>query len=172
MDTLYVGSTAFDRALALIAQTRAPYIAIRKAQDTDQPLPRVMTKAGVVFGAHAVLDFLLTRFADPQLVSEHVSERSLQMTVFYALLEREAAKLTAPTTGHGDIAGWQSELKTMLSRQRFYVGAKFTLCDAALAATIELIPYERRVREVQEYLVRVEHAVAAMMEENIHAIES
>lgn len=138
MDLLVVGNDFASAVLTNIALTRRPNIEITSTPPrvaTGLQPPFILTNKGAIFGFAALTDFLLNRHPFPALTDVDAVRRGLEMTVFYALVDREHKKLQLASPH--EAAQWISSLIPMLQQNKFYTGDRLTVCDCALVALLE-----------------------------------
>ena len=148
--------------------TRRPYITIMPAEQQNKTLkpPYITTTKGAVFGFAALTDFLLNRHPYPALTDGDAIRRGLEMTVFYALVEREHPKLQL--AAKDDATNWLSDVATMLRQNKFYTGDTLSVCDCALVALLDYIWVNHSVRTAEStaYAKRFSDELTALLRRN------
>lgn len=171
MDRLIHDETFLSRVVAAIGQTRVPHIQLTTVNSHSHiNAPYVMTRRGVVFGAPAVIDYLLNRVPDPPLVDGDPTSRGLQMTVFYALITREHQKLLVADIN--TVMHWLRDLSDAVRVSTFYVGDRFSIVDCAIMALLEQIAASHTINHcnvVGDYVRRCQQAIIAIKERNAGA---
>lgn len=173
MDTVYVANDFYSDIVRTIAETREPFVRIANKESKHGPdAPYVLTEHGIIFGLPAVIDYLLHRISEPPLIHNDIRRRGLQLTVFWALVEREWPKLLEP--GAGFVGKWLWDLSTQLRSSDFYAGDQFGLCDVALEALLQHLQRSHYAmpHEAQHYLWRCQQAVAAIKKRNEESVDS
>lgn len=168
MDTLLLGTDFRSSVLKNIALTRQPHIKIEDTFDTDLQLPPpvIFTAKGVLFGFAPQVDYLLNRIVVPPLVNIDAVRRGLEMTVFYALIDREYPKLQLAEPR--EVSQWVRDLAPMLAQNRFYTGKDLSVCDCALVALLDFAHYAHQVTSThgEAYARRFADELAAIKRRN------